>query len=370
MNNGTEKIAMEDLGYDAFFESNRKKLELDGFSVARVTSQQKGAYRVKNTDGEYLAKITGKQIFNAKSKEDYPAVGDWVAMSETDEKQAMIRGILPRKTIMKRRHGDKNRKGEKNDTQIIAANIDTAFVVESLGRDYNLNRYERYFAIARDSGIRPAMILNKIDLISKEELDLKLEEIKNRFSDADVIPTSAVTDEGLEKLEKYIEKGKTYCFLGSSGVGKSSLINKLLGKEAIKTEDISAYSDRGKHVTTSREMYFLASGGIVIDNPGVREVGMTDASAGIDDTFQEIITLAKKCKYADCTHTHEPGCAVLAELKAGDLDESKYSNFVSLKKEVEHYEMSKTEKKEKGRQFGKFIKKAKKGLKSVGHKDY
>lgn len=370
MNGENKKLAMEDLGYDAFFESNRKKLELDGFSVARVISQQKGTYKVKNTEGEYLAKITGRQMFHAASKEDYPAVGDWVAISETDEDQAMIRGILPRKTIIKRRHGDKNRKGEKNDAQVIAANIDTAFIVESLGRDYNLNRFERYFAIVRNSGVKPAMILNKIDLISREELDSKVEEIKNRFPDADVIQTSAVTNEGLSNLEKYIEKDKTYCFLGSSGVGKSSLINKLLSKEAIKTENISSYSDRGKHATTSREMYFLESGGIIIDNPGVREVGMADASAGIDDIFQEIIALAENCKYANCTHIHEPGCAVLAELKTGNLDESKYSNFISLKKEVEHYEMSKMEKKEKGKQFGKFIKKVKKDLKNAGHKDF
>ncbi len=365
-----QEMKIEDLGYDSFFESNRKKLKLDDFEIARVIAQHKGAYKVKNASGEYLAKITGKQMFDATGREDYPAVGDWVAISKADEEHAVIQKVLPRKTVIKRRRGDKNRIGEKNETQIIAANIDVAFVIESVDRDYNLNRLERYFAIASDSGIKPAIILNKIDLISGEELDLKLSQIKNRLGDADIIPTSTLTDEGLAQLKGYIAKGKTYCFLGSSGVGKSSLINKLLGEQIIKTGSVSSYSGRGKHVTTSREMYFLENGGIVIDNPGVREVGMTDVIVGIDEIFDEINALAKKCKYNDCTHMHEPGCEVLAAVKSGQLDKEKYSNYISLKKEAQYYEMNETEKREKDRQFGKFVNKMKKGLKEARHKDY
>lgn len=357
-------IKIEDLGYDEFFETNRIKLGLDGFEMARVIAQYKGAYKVKNTKGEYLAKITGKQIFKAASKEDYPAVGDWVAITEDAKAQATIHKILPRKTVMKRKSSG------KDETQLIATNIDTAFIIEAVDRDYNLNRIERYFAIARDGGITPAVILNKIDLISSEELDLKLTEMKNRLGETDIILTSALTEKGLMEFKKYIAKRKTYCFLGSSGVGKSSLINKLLGAEFIKTKDIGIHSERGKHTTTTREMYFLSDGGIVIDNPGVREVGITDVGTGINNLFDEIIVLSKKCKYFDCTHIHEPNCAVLAELKAGKLDEGQYNNYISLKKEAEHYEMSALEKREKNRQFGKFLKKAKKDFKNYNHKDY
>lgn len=363
-----EKRKIEDLGWDSFFESKKNELGLDDFSIARVIAGYRGAYKVKNENGEYLAKITGKQIFKATSREDYPAVGDWVAIRELSNKQAVIQTVLPRKSIIKRRFGDKNRIGEKGDVQIIAVNIDVAFIVQSVGRDYSINRFERYLAIIKDSDIKPAIIINKTDLISAEELESKLSEIKNRFGDIDVFATSTKSDESLEKLESYIQKGKTYCFLGSSGVGKSSLINKMLGESVIKTEGISSYSDRGKHITTSREMYFLESGGIVIDNPGIREVGMADANSGIEGVFDEMAILAKKCKYADCTHTHEPGCGILAAIADGRLDENRYSNYINLRKEARHYEMSELEKKEKNRSFGKFMKKAKKELKSSGHK--
>lgn len=367
MNSEIKKTRIEDFGYDEFFESNRKKLKLDNFSIARVIAEHRGAYRAVNQNGEFLAKITGKQMFVASSREDYPAVGDWVAIKELDKESAVIHGVLPRKTIIKRRHGDKNKIGDKTEMQIIGTNIDVAFVVESIDQDYNLNRFERYFAIAKDGGVNPAIIINKIDLISKEELDLKLAQIKNRFKDIDVIPTSIISDEGLDKLKAYILKGKTYCFLGSSGVGKSSLINKLLGESIIKTGDISRYSGKGRHITTNREMYFLKNEGIVIDNPGMREVGMTDVSTGIDSFFDEITKLGKECKYVDCAHIHEPGCKVLAALKSGKLDKAKYSNYINLKKEAEYYEMSEFEKKEKDRNFGKFIKKAKKEIKKYKH---
>ena len=348
---------MKNLGYNDFFESNRKKLNLGDFAVGRIIAENRGSYKIKNEKGEYLGKITGKQIFNASSRADYPAVGDWVAITIPDSEHAVIHQILPRQTIIQRKYIN------KSDTQIIATNIDVAFIVESIDRDYSLNRLERYFAIATDSNIKPAVILNKTDLISEEELNIKKSEIKNRFHDVDFIATSVKNSDGLKELKKYIQKGKTYCFLGSSGVGKSSLINKLLGQESIKTEDISSYSGRGKHITTNRQMYFLDNGGIVIDNPGMREVGMTDTNSGIDNLFDEITALAEKCKYSDCTHVHEPGCEVLSALKSGEINEKQYQNYINLKKEVEYYKMTKLENREKDKQFGKFIKKTKEDLK-------
>ena len=366
------ELKLEDLGYGEFFEANRQSLGFGGFLVGRVIAEYRQVYRVKNAAGEYLAKITGKQMFAAESREDYPAVGDWVAITVLGEGQAAIHKVLPRKTIIKRKCVG------KNDVQIIATNIDVAFAIESVDSDFSLNRFERYFAIANDGGIKTAIILNKTDLIAKEELEEKTVQIKTRFKDIDIIPTSTVAAAGLDKLKKYIEKGKTYCFLGSSGVGKSSLINKLIGKEIIDTGEIDLRTDRGRHTTTAREMYFLKNGsstsltvsGIVIDNPGMREVGMADAGTGIDNLFDEIIALAIKCKYADCTHTHEAGCAVLAAIASGKLDEDKFNNYAKLKNESQFYELNELEKRRKDQQFGKFLKSAKKQLKSQGHKNY
>lgn len=353
------KIKFEDLGYNDFFESKRKFLGLEKYSIARVISEHKETYKVKDVNGEYLAKITGKKIFNATKREDFPAVGDWVAITMPDKEMAIIHEILPRQTMLYKKYSN------KQDTQIIATNIDTAFIVESVDRDYNLNRFERYLVLANEGKIKPVIILNKIDLISEIELNQKIDQIKNRFNNIDIISTSTISEQGLDELIYYIEKGKTYCFLGSSGIGKSSLINKLLREGRIKTKEISTSTNKGKHTTTAREMYFLENGGIVIDNPGTREVGIAGAITGIDNVFNEIIVLAKNCKYADCTHMQESGCAVLEAVKTKKLNEEKYLNYIKLKKESEYYEMNDIERREKDRKFGKFIKNSIDQLKKI-----
>ncbi|MFA6081991.1 MAG: ribosome small subunit-dependent GTPase A [Patescibacteria group bacterium] len=348
-----------DFGYQHYSQLEHSAQTKNNLQVARVVAEHKGAYQIINTTGEYFAKITGKRIFNAQSREDYPAVGDWVSFSDAGDSKAVINQVLPRISMIKRKASG------NNDIQIIATNIDVAFLVTSIDQDFSLNRIERYLAIVSDGGAKPAIIINKIDLAPESELELKINQIKDRFNDIDLIQTSNYLGNGLDELKNYLIKGRTYCFLGSSGVGKSSLINKLIGKEVIDTQGIDTRTGRGRHTTTGRDMYFLDSGAIVIDNPGMREVGLTNSSVSVDNVFDQIISLSKQCKYADCTHTQEPGCNVLDAVKLGSLEESKYHNFISLKKESEYYELSELEKKQKDHRFGKFIKNAKEQIQNL-----
>jgi len=352
------KTTLTNLGYNDYFEASRVGLGLVKYPVARVVAEYREVYKVRNNEGDFLAKITGKHMFTAAKREDYPAVGDWVAIEVLPENKALIRGILPRKTILKKKYSN------KQENQIIATNIDAAFIVESMDRDYNLNRFERFFVLAIEGNITPVMILNKTDLISKAELDKRVYNIHNRFTSVNIIPTNIIMKDGLDDLRNYIEKGKTYCFLGSSGVGKSSLINKLLQKDEIKTREMGLITGKGKHTTTTREMYFLEDGGLVVDNPGTREVGIADSDMGIEVVFDEITHLSKGCKYSNCTHMHEPDCVVRKAVEKEKLNKDKYTNFIKLKKEAEYYKLTNTEKREKDKKFGKFIKKAKESLES------
>ena len=324
---------------------------------ARIIAEHKEAYILRSGSTEWSAKITGKMRFTASTREDYPAVGDWVLITPIDKEQAVIREILPRKTMLKRKSAG------KTDVQIIASNIDVAFIVQSPDRDYSLNRFERYFSLAESGGIKPAVVLNKIDLIDDLDLEWRISEIKDRFKGTDIYATSAVTGKGMAELKKDIRKGLTYCFLGSSGVGKSSLINAFMGENLMRTGEISSHTERGKHITSHRQLFVLENGGFLIDNPGMREIGLLDSKTGIKSVFSEIQDLSKRCRFSDCTHTHEPGCAVLKAVKSGDLDKRKYENYIKLIKENEFHTMTRLEKREKDRDFGKFIKKVKKQIK-------
>lgn len=351
------EIRLEELGYGGFFASGFEELGLNGCMPARVISEHKGAYGVRDARGEYLATVTGKQIYGARGREDYPAVGDWVALGNIEGGRAVIQGLLPRRTLLKRKCSG------GSGAQVIAANVDTAFVVESAGGNFSPNRAERYVAIAREGGIRPVIVLNKIDLVPQEEAQAMVSSLKKRFNGIEVIGTSAVSDGGLEEMEAFVLRGETCCLLGPSGVGKSTLINRLLGEDAIKTGEISGHTGKGKHTTTARHMHFLPDRGMLIDNPGMREVGMTDARAGLDDTFVEITALAGRCRFADCTHVHEPGCAVREAVVRGELTGGRFDNYLKLSREAEYYKMTSLEKRRKDRDFGRFVKTAKKDLK-------
>jgi len=264
-------MTLEDLGYNIELENYRKDQNLDSFEVGRIISEHKERYVVKTTNKEYDAEIIGNLRFSAIKRSDFPAVGDWVAFSEYDENNVLIYSIFPRKTIIERQAV-----GKQGEKQIIATNIDYALIVQAVERDFNINRIERYLTICYTSNVVPIIVLNKIDLISDTDLAKLITTVQERINQVPVIPISNESQKGIERLKQNIEKGKTYCLLGSSGVGKSTLLNNLSGEQLMKTNTISTSTNKGRHVTSHRELIVLKNGGILIDNPGMREVGIAD----------------------------------------------------------------------------------------------
>ena len=358
MNSTTPIPQLAALGYSQYFDDSRKQLDVDIESVGRVTAEHKGIYEVMGVNGVYRASVTGRRMAAARSRDDYPAVGDWVATKNDEDDTKIITDILPRRTTLHKK------KGGKDEQQLIAANIDVALIVESTDRDYSLNRFERYLVLAKEGGVKPVIILNKSDLYADGDMATSVAAIRERFGDIDVLATSTVSEAGMKELSDYIQDGLTYCFVGSSGVGKSSLINKLLHQTSIATTEISEKTGRGMHTTTARQMYFTNIGAIIIDNPGSREVGVVGSSDGINDVFDDIDDLARTCKYKTCRHVTEEGCALRRELENGTLDAARYANYQRIRKEAAHYEMSKYDRRQKDKKFGKFIKNAKVTLKA------
>jgi ribosome biogenesis GTPase len=346
-------MKLDDLGYSDDFESYRKEQGLDSFEVGRVISEHKDRYIVKSAEKESSGEIVGNLRYTANSKSDFPAVGDWVAISEYDEGKVLIHAVFKRKTILERQAV-----GKQGEKQIIAANVDYAFIVQAVDRDFNINRMERYLAICHTSDVSPIIVLNKIDLIGDTELTKIVANIKDRIKQVPVITVSNETFAGFEKIKDCITKGKTYCLLGSSGVGKSTLLNNLSGRQLMKTNAISSSTNRGRHVTTHRELIVLENGGILIDNPGMREIGIADSSDGIETTFEIISELSRECKFSDCTHTVEKGCAIQLAIESGEIDEASYENFLKLEREKEHYESTVAERRKKGKALAKMVKEA------------
>lgn len=346
-------MTLEDLGFNKAISEHLKDNNLDSLDVARVIAEHKDRYTVKNHLGEYEAELLGNLRYTAADRSDLPAVGDWVAISQYDDAKAIIHAVVPRTSRLARKSV-----GKASELQLIATNVDFGLIVQSVNRDFNINRLERYLTICHDSKIEPMVVLSKIDLVSAEILNDLLFDLKKRLSGVPLFPISNQTGEGIDELKAALIRGKTYCLLGSSGVGKSTLVNILANQNLMTTGTISEKIDRGRHVTSHRELFVLENG-ILIDNPGMREVGIADASDGLESTFQTIGALARECRFKDCTHTTEVECAVLEALENDEIDRFSYENYQKMAREKEHFESTVAEKRRKDKDFGKMIRQVK-----------
>ncbi len=321
---------------------------LSEFTIGRVTQEHRERYIVSTGPEEYEAEITGNMRYTASSRADFPAVGDWVTMVTYESDQAIIHGILPRKSLLERQSVNKT-----GEIQIISANVDVAFIMQSIDNNFNINRLERYLTICYSGGVEPVLIISKIDLAQDDDIRKAISEIETREKGIRYLLLSNIQHKGLDQIMNFIQNGKTYCVVGSSGVGKSSLINNLLKKDILKTSSISKSTNKGKHATEHRELFILENGGIIIDTPGMRELGVTDNPEGIRTTFNDIFKLSLNCKYPDCTHTHEKGCAVNEALKSGIIDEKSLMNYRKILRDQERFQSTVAEKRQKDKEFGK-----------------
>lgn len=339
---------------NSFYRKRQASFDLsdsDGYALARIVIEHKDRYTIQTNDAECLAEVTGHFRYSVDTREDFPVVGDWVKVSILDEGFALIHEVLPRKNMLKRQAV-----GKFGETQGIAANIDCAFLVQAVDRDFNLKRLDRYISICHASRIDSLVLLTKSDLIDKEELNKLVLAIRANNPDLDVISLSNISMEGFGALKKMMQPFLTYCFLGSSGIGKSSIINNLLGSEVLRTSSISTANQKGRHTTSHRELLTLPNYCFVIDTPGMREVGITDESVAVDRTFEWITSLADQCRFKDCSHSHEDGCAILKAVALGEISEEVYDSYQKLKREQTRFSESVHEKRRKSKQQGKLYK--------------
>lgn len=343
--------ALVDLGYDEAFG-----LPGDGTTSshrpARVVAVHKDRYVISSGAGDVPAELAGRVLYRADSALDLPTVGDWVSAEFFDgDTHAIIHDLVPRKSLLRRKSAGRN-----IDYQLIGANIDTAFVVQSLDDNFNPRRLERYLAMIHEGAVVPVVLFSKSDLLSAQEIERRLAPVAALVAGVDVIPFSNATGAHLEQIERLLLPRKTYCLVGSSGVGKSTLLNRLSGSDELDTQPVREKDSKGRHTTTHRQLIRLRCGAMVIDTPGMRELGNLLIDAGIDETFADIGELAGQCRFADCSHTSESGCAVRAAIEQGVLSPKRYENYAAMQRESAYNDMSYHEKRRKDRNFGKLVK--------------
>jgi len=350
---------LSDLGFDQWFQGARAEAGKPDCDAARVSAVHRDSCLVRGGSGEVFAELLGSLAYFIESSMDLPAVGDWALVRyHNNGTFAIIHGLLPRKTFLRRKSP-----GRKIDYQMIAANVDCALIVQACDNDFNVRRLERYLIMVREGHIEPVLILTKSDLVGPEQIDRKIADVRQAGIECDVIPLSNVTGAGLERVQHVLKPGRTYCMVGSSGVGKTTLVNRILGRDAYKINEVRVSDGKGRHTTTQRQLIVLENGAMLIDTPGMRELGNIGAETGLEESFADIWSLAKNCRFADCTHTQEAGCEVLAAVAAGTVRGDRYQSFLKLMKESEYNELSYVEKRKKDKAFGKFINTAMKQLK-------
>lgn len=311
------------LGFDDFFASQLERLANPQWAPARIVAEGQSSFHLAGCRAA-LGDLTGK-LLGSLSKAERPVVGDWVAVVDGAER-ASIQRVLERRTTLLRRAA-----GTLAEPQVVAVNVDVFFVVTAVNRDFNERRLERYVTAVWNSGAEPVVVLNKVDLES--DLDELLEAIDRAAIGVPVVRASAASGEGIEALRSYIGAGKTVGFIGSSGVGKSSLTNRLLGREAQAVSGLRN-DDRGRHTTTARQLIELSGGGVLIDTPGLRELGLLDDIGGVETSFADVAAFAERCRFRDCAHESEPGCAVLAAVESGELPAERLASYRKLLAEI------------------------------------